>query len=485
MFGNAAIAQLPFTTEGGGLYAANIDETASGADSPSAAATFLSSLSETASGVDTPSTAVTFASSLSESSSGTDTPSAAASFASSISESASGADDSTASLIFVTAISESASGDDSISSAVTFSTAISESAAGADTTLALTTFASNITETASALDSDSAATVVFFADIAESVDASDSAVFFENSGFSVPTFAGSPFAGDASFVVSLSATVSVGASIDESGSALDEVTGNFAMFIAEDASAQDDPAASVTFSVSLSETASALDAVTSTLVFAADISEAASGADAVSSSPSFISSIDEAGSGADSVATTQTFSTEIAESGAAEDTPSSIGVFNIFVDETVSATDTPSAAAAFIASVLETAAAADAFTRRFLWELIDDDQTAGWTDVLQATTITDIFGFGTAAFAASSFAGAQPIRLDPAPGGWAQIDDTQGSIWTDVLQATTITDMAGFGGGAFASAAFASVQETRLDPAPGGWTRINDASTPAWTEVVT
>ena len=29
------------------------------------------------------------------------------------------------------------------------------------------------------------------------------------------------------------------------------------------------------------------------------------------------------------------------------------------------------------------------------------------------------------------------------------------------------------------------LEQTKLDPAPGGWTQINDASTPAWTEVVT
>ena len=68
---------------------------------------------------------------------------------------------------------------------------------------------------------------------------------------------------------------------------------------------------------------------------------------------------------------------------------------------------------------------------------------------------------------------------------WEQIDDSQGAVWTDILVATTITDISTFGGMPFASAPFASAETTTIDPNVNTWTQINDQTTPNWTEIVT
>ena len=66
MFGNAAIAQLPFTTEGGGLYSASLSDSATASDAISSAANFAVSLADTATAVDAISAIASFVSSVAD-----------------------------------------------------------------------------------------------------------------------------------------------------------------------------------------------------------------------------------------------------------------------------------------------------------------------------------------------------------------------------------------------------------------------------------
>ena len=86
-----------------------------------------------------------------------------------------------------------------------------------------------------------------------------------------------------------------------------------------------------------------------------------------------------------------------------------------------------------IASLIETAQAADDFVGQFLWRPINDDQTAGWTDILQTTTITDIGGFGSATFAGAPFAGLNNTVIPPNSNTWNPIHDDTTPNWVPVL----------------------------------------------------
>ena len=103
--------------------------------------------------------------------------------------------------------------------------------------------------------------------------------------------------------------------------------------------------------------------------FSASLVEASTGADLFSAVPVFECVVDELSTGQDS--------TSVAAS-----------TFNAPIAETVSAVDAFLAAAVFIATVQGSATAADQVVCRFLWELIDDSQSPGWTTINDAQPTT-------------------------------------------------------------------------------------------------
>ena len=114
----------------------------------------------------------------------------------------------------------------------------------------------------------------------------------------------------------------------------------------------------------------------------ASVSNTATALDTLSSNVDFTASIVDLATGSDS--------TSVAAS-----------TFNAPIVEAVSAVDAFLAAAVFIATVQGGATAADQVVCRFLWELIDDSQSAGWTTINDAQTP-----------------------------GWTTINDAQTNTWT-------------------------------------------------------
>jgi hypothetical protein len=102
-------------------------------------------------------------------------------------------------------------------------------------------------------------------------------------------------------------------------------------------------------------------------------------------------------------------------------------VFNADITDAVSAVDHFLATAVFFATIQGSATAADQIVARFLWELIDDAQTANWS------------GISTAQAA-----------------GWATINDAQSGAWSTVNNAQT-----------------------------PGWTVVYDAQSGTWTVIGT
>lgn len=73
-----------------------------------------------------------------------------------------------------------------------------------------------------------------------------------------------------------------------------------------------------------------------------------------------------------------TFGGVINEGSTAQDVVSTQAAFNSLTQENARASNTFTGAGTFISNVNETAKASDIFVRRFLWELIDDNQAVSW-----------------------------------------------------------------------------------------------------------
>jgi hypothetical protein len=95
------------------------------------------------------------------------------------------------------------------------------------------------------------------------------------------------------------------------------------------------------------------------------------------------------------------------------------------VAETATGTDVDAAAVAFLAAITELATGTDSITTRFLWEIIDDEQTANWGNVTNTQTA------GWQNVNDTQTTNWQNITNTQSP-GWAQVSDTQTPAWTDV-----------------------------------------------------
>ena len=127
------------------------------------------------------------------------------------------------------------------------------------------------------------------------------------------------------------------------------------------------------------------------------------------------------------------FFVSVSESAVAQDTLNTNDVFPAQLSEAAALADSARSNVNFQASLSESAIGLDALLSRELWEQIDDTQVADWTDILNPTTIEDIAVFGGANFGVLSFAGDLQQRYDPNPVVWNEIDDTQGTTWTDIV----------------------------------------------------
>lgn len=208
----------------------------------------------------------------------------------------------------------------------------------------------------------------------------------------------------------------------------------FFVSISETVVAQDAFRAAATFAVQFSDSATAADTTAARFSIFSAVSEAATGSDTASSSFTVGASISEIATATDTLDTNTVFPAQLSESAAALAQFVSNVNFQVSLSESATAQAIDFVAAqTFAVSISEGVFALDSLLSRELWELIDDTQSAGWTDILVPTTIDDIAVFGGANFGVLTYAGNLQQRYDPNPVVWNEVDDTQDTVWTDIV----------------------------------------------------
>lgn len=389
-----------FASAGGVVYSATIAETGTGTDSILASIRYNRAISETASAAD-----LIYG---------------AQAFRTLISEAATGSDLVRSNPTFRSQITDAASGTDSISSKLTASGAINESATITDLVYAFRAYLAQVLESASGVDS-AVAQVAFVASVTDAAIAQEV----------------------------ISAHASFASELTELASGIDVVAalGVFPAMLEESASGSVLASALQTFNTQLSEGASISDAAyTANSVFGAIIAQTASATDSVSSSALFQSSTSDSASVSDyafgnhvalalvvdsaSVSDTDSakaaFAVSIKDSGSVTDVLTAPGsIYNPTVLAAASAADAPSASAVFNSSVLDLATATDIYNGAFLWNLIDDAETANWGDI----GTQQVAGWATIGDTQTSGWGA---ISNPQSAGWGNIDDSQPPNWQNI-----------------------------------------------------
>jgi hypothetical protein len=95
------------------------------------------------------------------------------------------------------------------------------------------------------------------------------------------------------------------------------------------------------------------------------------------------------------------------------------------VSESATALDTPSASQVFLVSISESVITADSVIGRFLWEIIDDAETANW----QVINAADSNTWGTINNAQTS--GWTTINTSDTA-NWSIINDNESTTWATI-----------------------------------------------------
>jgi hypothetical protein len=189
--------------------------------------------------------------------------------------------------------------------------------------------------------------------------------------------------------------------------------------------------AGVQFS-SVSETATATDAVSSLQTFLSTIAETGTATDSIAVAAStFNAPVVETATATDAISSAQTFVSAVSETGTSTDSISSKQVFASAVAEAGTATDAVSSNQGFSAAVAEAVTATDVIVGGFLWNLIDNAQTANWTLVSTNAVVIGMDGpFGGAAFSATPFAG---LSWEYVPNvGWVEVTVAPATTWQTI-----------------------------------------------------
>lgn len=306
--------------------------------------------------------------------------------------------------VYSVTIAETATATDAINApGSTYNTAISETATITDTAVGGFLLLANVDESASAAD-DVVGYLVFPASVSETASVSDAALSFADFK--------ALLAESASITDAANALASVGSLIVEAVTASDLIDASrlFSSFVVESATATDSGAAFAIFAVTvtelatitdnvnapgstynpvLAETATATDSDVGFITFPASVDESATGTDEFSALPIYSTNVLETASISDSASTTATFTPVVQESATATDTPTvAPSTFNAPVVEFTTVTDIPSTAVVFQSSLSESATATDVFFGGYLWNPIDDTQTANWQNINNTQTVT-------------------------------------------------------------------------------------------------
>jgi hypothetical protein len=223
---------------------------------------------------------------------------------------------------------------------------------------------------------------------------------------------------------SITPAVRVNRSVSESATAQDTISSLRSLpgRISESATAQESVVAQAIFQGIIDEVVRGSDQFSTSIVFLAafsefaqayaesvgyltgsrSVSESSTAADTTAATKTLPGSISESATGADQSAASLIWAVYISEQAAGLDSlnaPNS--TYNATVANTVRALDTPSTNAIFYAAVIAYAGITDIATARYLWELIDDSQTADWV-----------------------------LVNDAAPTSWAVLDSSETADWT-------------------------------------------------------
>lgn len=177
------------------------------------------------------------------------------------------------------------------------------------------------------------------------------------------------------------ASVVFGTTIVESTNILDVPIGGltFDCVAASVASATDIFSAQATFNNNaVVESVAANDAPFTNVILPVVINEFAECSIEIDGAVGLYCLIFEASSVSELYAAQVTFGGVINEGSTAQDVVSTQAAFNSLTQENARASNTFTGAGTFISNVNETAKASDTFVRRFLWELIDDNQAVSW-----------------------------------------------------------------------------------------------------------
>jgi hypothetical protein len=249
---------------------------------------------------------------------------------------------------------------------VFYASAFSDTATGSDTFSAAFAFLSSITETTTATDAiDTIATLN--SATAETATGADA----------VTTIA------------------TLNPALAETATATDSVFGNFVymVFTAETAAATDEMAGGNGLFAQLSEAVTASDSNVALMVLACQIGETATATDAVRRVTIFVGAIAELATGTDAVRALVRFTARILETTTATDvTLVAPSVYRARVAEAATALEALFPSGVFNVQFVDSATALDAVAGAYLWNPIDDNQTANWQNVnnSQSPTWTDI-----------------------------------------------------------------------------------------------
>jgi hypothetical protein len=113
------------------------------------------------------------------------------------------------------------------------------------------------------------------------------------------------------------------------------------------------------------------------------------------------------------------------ESSTATDAFNAAATFEALIQEFGSVTDVVFVTQVFMCAIQETVTASDSFFARFLWELINDSQTANWGNINTSESTT------WATINAAQTAGWATINTSEST-TWVIINDSNPNTWTEI-----------------------------------------------------
>ena len=189
------------------------------------------------------------------------------------------------------------------------------------------------------------------------------------------------------------------------------------------------------YSASTADTAIAADTASTLAAFRSTASENVVAQDAASSSFAIFSAAADAVIAQDAALSKVSYPNFTADQAAASDQVQALPNYPVVAFESATALDGARINVTVYVFASETAFALDAALFRYLWEPINDEQTAAWTDVLVFPAITisrEVATFGGGTFGGFPFAGTYNQTFVPLVTVWEEVPSSQNPGWTNI-----------------------------------------------------